>query len=139
MPGESSVESEGIVLLWPFALRSGKEIRKYILEIESGASGKIPFREVLESVLEPLSSSSGESGEISSRSEAVILLPLLSISDDLIGLIDPLEFLFGFLISFMLVWVPLHRKLPVGLLDLGFARIASDSEHLVIIFVRHIT
>ncbi len=57
--------------------------------------------------------------------------PLLRIAQDVVGLRDRLEFLFGLLRSAIAVRMPLHRQTTIGLLDVVVGCIARYTQHRV--------
>lgn len=69
--------------------------------------------------------------------ECVVLFALFRIPQHLIGGIDFLEFLFGFLVPLILVGMVLHGKLAVRFLDLVGARGFGYSENGIRVFLGH--
>ena len=67
----------------------------------------------------------------------VEVLPALRVLEDLVGRGDLLELLFRGVVAGVHVGVELACESPVGLLDVGLARLALDSQNLVGILRRH--
>src|SRR5262249_62233127 len=65
------------------------------------------------------------------RAEAVVLLPLLRVGEDVVGALDLLEALLRGGVARIRVRVVLARELAVRLLDLVLARRSRDAEGLV--------
>src|SRR5208282_4809046 len=72
-----------------------------------------------------------------SVAEAVVGRPLLTILEDVVGLVQVLELLLGRFVARIAVGVKLHGELPVGLLEVIRARAAADAESIVVIRLRH--
>ncbi len=69
--------------------------------------------------------------------ELVVSRALGRVGQDLVGLLRFLEALFGPGILRIAVRVPLHRQLAIGVLQVAVGGVPVDSEHLVIIPLRH--
>jgi hypothetical protein len=85
------------------------------------------------------SSESGESGSLESFvAKLVVDLPLVGIPQNFVGLRGFLEFLFGFLVSRVLVRMISEGQFPVGGLELVGTDFAANAEYFVVIpFVSH--
>ncbi|ELA00912.1 NAD-specific glutamate dehydrogenase [Cupriavidus sp. HMR-1] len=62
---------------------------------------------------------------------------LLGVGEHLVGLLDLLEFLLGFLVIRIAVRMVLHRELAISLLDLVVARVLAYPEHFVVVTFCH--
>ena len=71
------------------------------------------------------------------RAQLVVFLPLGRIAQNLVGLVDLLEFLFRLLFVFGHVRVVLARELAEGFFNFVLARAARDAEHSVVVFEFH--
>src|SRR5262249_12308849 len=69
--------------------------------------------------------------------ELVVGGALLRFAEHLVGFFGLLEVLLGARIVRIAVRMPFHGQAPVGLLQVIFARVAVDAEHLVVIALRH--
>jgi len=69
--------------------------------------------------------------------EPVVRGALLFVGEDLVGLLRLLEVLLGLRVVGVAVRMPLHRELPIGLLDGLLVRVAIDPEHLVVVALGH--
>jgi hypothetical protein len=70
--------------------------------------------------------------------QLVVVSPLLSIAEHLIGLIYFLKFLLGFLrIAGVVIRMIAQGQMAEGLPDILFAGISPDSEYLIVIFQGH--
>src|SRR5208337_1721644 len=67
----------------------------------------------------------------------VVLLALVGVTDDLVGLIQFLEFSLGFLVVGIDVGMELAGELAIGALDLRVARLAINSENFVVVAKVH--
>jgi hypothetical protein len=73
----------------------------------------------------------------SGMAEAVIRRALVAVLQDVIGLADFLELVFGGLVARIAVRMPLHRELAIRRLDLGIGRGARDAECFIVAGLGH--
>ena len=69
--------------------------------------------------------------------ELVVGRALLRVRQNLVSLFRFLELGLGGLVARIAVGMKLHRKPPVGLLDLGLRRVARDPERFVVVLFGH--
>src|SRR5258705_8704733 len=67
--------------------------------------------------------------------QLIVLLALGRVAEDLVGLVDLLEFFFRLLFVLGNVGMELARELAEGFFDVGLARVARHSEAFIVIFV----
>src|SRR5262249_8722589 len=65
------------------------------------------------------------------EAEAVVLLPLFLVAEDIVGVLDFLEPGLGLLVARVTVRMVLPRQLAVGAFDFVFAGAARHAEHFV--------
>jgi hypothetical protein len=65
------------------------------------------------------------------HAEAIVLLPLLGIAQDLVRLDDFFELGLGRRIAVVAIGMVLHRQATVRLLDLGFRRVPLEAKYVV--------
>jgi hypothetical protein len=63
----------------------------------------------------------------------VVSSPLLTVGKNRISFGEFLESLFGLLIAGVLIRMMLNSQLAIGLFEFGFAGVAVDAEHLIIV------
>ena len=69
--------------------------------------------------------------------ELIIGATLFGIRQDVIGFLDLLELFFRFRVIPVPIWMIFHRQTAEAFLDFVVARIASNTQELVIVFFGH--
>src|SRR3990172_449045 len=64
---------------------------------------------------------------------------LLFITEDLVGLVELLEFVFGALVVGVAVGMVLHGQLAISLFDLIAAGSAFNPQNLIVVFIFHVS
>jgi hypothetical protein len=107
---------------------AAEDIAEQIAQIHAPAAGKS-----VEPAAEAAALARAVGGVHAGKAELIVLGALVGIAEDLVGLVDLLEFFLGFLVAGVIVRVILQGQLAVRLFDLLGAGALGDAQHLIVV------